>query len=70
MSNIVSFDEYADDRQIAAHQLGLPRVVLEGRSDLNLFKEYWFTKQRESLEFICADDLEAVMNLQSVVRPA
>ena len=57
MSNVVSFDDFVDDRQIAAHQLGLPRVVLEGKSDVSLFKEFWFTKQTESFDFVSANDL-------------
>ena len=43
MSNVQSFDNFADDEQIVAHQLGLPRIVLEGKSDVELFREYWFT---------------------------
>lgn len=68
MSNVVSFDSYEDDRQIAAHQLGLPRVILEGKSDLRLFKEYWFTKQTESFDFLCASDLDCADGCTAVER--
>ena len=57
MSNVQSFDSFADDEQIAAHQLGLPRVVLEGKSDVELFREYWFTRLTEEFDFISANDL-------------
>jgi hypothetical protein len=68
MSNVVSFDDYTDDRQIAAHQLGLPRVILEGRSDLSLFKEFWFTRQTENFEFMCAGDLGCGDGCTAVAR--
>lgn len=57
MTNIAAFDEFANERQIAAHQLGLPRIILEGRSDLVLFKDFWFQHRTEDFEFLEADDL-------------
>ncbi len=57
MSNVQSFDSFEDDDQIAAHQLGLRRIVLEGKSDVELFREYWFTRLTEEFEFLSASDL-------------
>jgi len=49
--NVVPFSDFANDRQIQAHQLGLPRVILEGGDDVRLFTE-WFGHLNEELEFV------------------
>jgi hypothetical protein len=50
--NVVSFDEFDTRRQIEAHQAGLPRVILEGASDVRLFRDVWFTDYLERMDFI------------------
>lgn len=51
-ANVASFDEFDNDQQIAAHQAGLPRVVLEGDTDVKLFSRFWFPSWQETFEFI------------------
>ncbi len=57
MVNVASFEEFDDERQIAAHQIGLPRVVLEGQDDVRLFRMYWFRHLAGSFEFVEAKEL-------------
>jgi hypothetical protein len=57
MTNVQSFDNFNDDEQIIGHQLGLPRIVLEGTSDVELFREYWFPRFTEDFEFVSANEL-------------
>jgi len=56
-NNVESFESFGSDQQIAAHQAGLVRVVLEGQSDVGLFSRYWFGSMRETFEFIEAGHL-------------
>jgi hypothetical protein len=56
-SNVVSFDEFASVQQIAAHQSGLVRVVLEGQTDVVLFQNYWFSTRTDVFDFIEAGKL-------------
>ncbi len=57
MSNVVSFEEFEDEQEIAAYQIGLPRIVLEGSDDVRLFRSYWFTNLIDSFEFVEAADI-------------
>lgn len=56
-NNVASFQSFDSDWQIAAHQAGLVRIVLEGPSDVDLFSRFWFCTMRESFEFIDASHL-------------
>lgn len=56
-SNVASFDEFTSVQQIAAHQSGLVRVVLEGQTDVELFQKYWFAKRTDVFDFIEAGKL-------------
>ncbi|WP_143136978.1 hypothetical protein [Burkholderia ubonensis] len=56
-NNVASFDSFESDLQIAAHQAGLIRVILEGQTDVELFSRYWFASMRETFEFIDASKL-------------
>lgn len=55
--NIVAFDEFEDELEISAHQIALPRVVLEGGEDVVLFKRYWFFDFLDRFEFVQANDM-------------
>ena len=59
MNNIASFDDFESVQQIAAHQAGLVRIVLEGDTDVKLFKRYWFTNRRDVFDFVEAKTLGA-----------
>lgn len=50
--NIVSFDAFDSDAQIAGHQTGLPRIVLEGMTDVRLFRDFWFADRQDVFEFV------------------
>lgn len=50
-ADVVSFDEFDSDHQIAAHQSSLIRVVLEGQTDVILFGRYWFLPLLEVFDF-------------------
>lgn len=54
--NVVPFSDFDSDRQVQAHQLGLPRIILEGDDDIRLFKR-WFSHLSEDLEFVQARDV-------------
>jgi hypothetical protein len=56
-ANIQSFDNFDSDQQIEAHQSGLVRVVLEGKTDVDLFRQYWFGSFQESFDFLEAGRL-------------
>lgn len=51
-NNIASFELFESDQQIAAHQAGLARIVLEGSTDVELFSRFWFQSLSETFEFI------------------
>lgn len=55
--NIASFDDFDTDVQIAAHQTGLVRIVLEGDTDVILFRRYWFSHRQDVFEFIDAGSI-------------
>lgn len=57
--NVAMFDEFDDVHQIAASHLGLPRIVLEGKDDVRLFKQYWFTGYMDRVDFVEASELVA-----------
>lgn len=57
MTNIVSFEDFENEHQIEAHQIGLPRVVLEGETDVKLFKTFWFTHLLEKMQFVEPSDV-------------
>lgn len=59
IDNVVSFELFDSDQQIAAHQAGLPRVVLEGVTDVTLFSRFWFPQWQERVEFIEASRVAA-----------
>ncbi|MHA6911960.1 hypothetical protein ACQUJO_02280 [Ralstonia pseudosolanacearum] len=50
--NIASFEDFDTDVQIAAHQTGLVRIVLEGDTDVTLFRRYWFSHRQDVFEFV------------------
>ena len=50
--NVASFDEFDTDTQIAAHQSGLVRIVLEGNTDVALFQRFWFSHRQDVFEFV------------------
>lgn len=51
-NNVTSFDDFDSDLQIAAHQSGLMRVVLEGDTDVKLFERFWFSSRTDVFQFI------------------
>lgn len=55
--NVLSFEDFESERQIAAFQTALPRVVLEGGDDVVLFKRFWFPDFLDRFEFVKAADL-------------
>lgn len=57
MTNVASFEEFESDLQIAAHQAGLLRVILEGDTDVKLFKGYWFSDRTDVFDFVEAKSL-------------
>lgn len=56
-ANVESFDNFNTDAQIAAHQSGLIRVILEGKADLNLFEQLWFNSKLDTFEFMQSSQL-------------
>lgn len=54
--NVVSIEEFASERQFEAHFRSLPRVILEGASDVDLFSS-WFEDLLSELDFVAAEDL-------------
>lgn len=56
-NNVTSFDAFSSDQQIAAHQSGLVRVVLEGETDVKLFERFWFSARTDVFHFIEAGRL-------------
>src|SRR4028118_1175320 len=56
MSNVVGFDEFESEHQIDAHQVGLPRIVLEGQTDVHLFED-WFRHLLDVIQFVEASDV-------------
>jgi hypothetical protein len=58
-SNVAPFESFDTDQQIAAHQAGLVRVVLEGASDVKLFSRFWFSSMVDTFEFIEAGKVAA-----------
>ena len=67
MSNVLSFDAFASEQQIGAHQAGLPRVVLEGQSDVLLF-EAWFRHFLDVVEFVEASNVLVGGGCESVPK--
>jgi hypothetical protein len=57
MSNVASFESFDTDQQIAVHQAGLVRVVLEGETDVTLFSRFWFPSFQETFQFVEAGKL-------------
>lgn len=55
--NVVPFDAFEDELEISAHQVALPRIVLEGGEDVVLFKRYWFFDFLDRFEFVQANDM-------------
>lgn len=51
-ANVESFDNFDSDAQIAAHQSGLIRIILEGKADLDLFERLWFRERIDTFEFM------------------
>lgn len=65
--NIASFDEFDSDTQIAAHQAGLIRVILEGQTDVTLFRRYWFSHRQDVFEFVEAGNVATAPGCTGVV---
>ncbi|MRX08136.1 hypothetical protein GJ697_09855 [Pseudoduganella sp. FT25W] len=59
MTNIATFEDFDSVEQIAAHQAGLVRVILEGDTDVELFERYWFIGRRDVFDFVEAKTLGA-----------
>lgn len=57
--NVVSFESFETDAQIAAHQSGLIRIVLEGNTDVSLFRRFWFSHRQDVFEFVDAGAVAA-----------
>lgn len=57
LTNIESFNDFETDQQIAAHQSGLIRVILEGKTDVMLFSNFWFSSMLDTFDFIEANRL-------------
>ena len=55
--NVLMFDDMDDEKQIAAVHLGLPRLVLEGKDDVRLFRQFWFQGYLDQVDFIEAAEL-------------
>ena len=49
--NVVPFEAFDSPQQIQAHATCLPRVILEGPSDVKLFQE-WFGDLMDRLDFV------------------
>lgn len=64
--NVASFDSFETDAQIAAHQTGLVRVVLEGDTDVSLFRRFWFSHRQDVFEFIEAGNVAAASGCTGV----
>ncbi|WP_349312735.1 hypothetical protein [Brevundimonas subvibrioides] len=54
--NVEELSTFSSADQFLAHATGLPRVILEGQSDVILFK-VWFQELQEDLEFVAAEDV-------------
>ncbi|HEX7855894.1 MAG TPA: hypothetical protein VF503_19585 [Sphingobium sp.] len=54
--NIVSLTDLESERQFEAHFRSLPRIVLEGRSDVGFFTA-WFEHLLTELDFVAADTI-------------
>lgn len=54
--NVAELEAFSSADQFLAHARGLPRVILEGRSDVDLFKS-WFEDLQSEFDFIAAEDL-------------
>jgi len=50
--NVVSFEAFETDAQIASHQKGLIRIILEGNTDVELFQRFWFLDRLDVFEFV------------------
>lgn len=64
--NVASFDSFATDAQIAAHQTGLVRIVLEGDTDVSLFRRFWFSHRQDVFEFVEAGNVAAASGCTGV----
>lgn len=65
--NIASFDAFETDVQIAAHQAGLVRIVLEGETDVTLFRRFWFSHRQDVFDFIEAGTVATASGCAGVV---
>lgn len=65
--NIASFDAFDTDAQIAAHQAGLVQVILEGQTDVTLFRRYWFPHRQDVFDFVEARTIAATPGCTGVV---
>lgn len=66
--NIASFDAFDTDAQIAAHQAGLVQVILEGQTDVTLFRRYWFPHRQDVFDFVEARTIAAAPGCTGVVE--
>ncbi len=51
-NNVAPFEDFESVEQIGAHQVGLPRVILEGQTDVELFSRFWFASLKDTFDFI------------------
>jgi len=66
--NIASFADFNSDVQIAAHQTGLVRIVLEGETDRILFCRYWFSHRQDVFEFVDAASVSGAAGCTGVLN--
>lgn len=66
--NIATFDSFETDTQIAAHQAGLVRIILEGESDVSLFRRFWFSDRQDVFEFVEASTVAAASGCTGVAE--
>jgi hypothetical protein len=66
--NVASFNAFETDEQIAAHQSGLVHIVLEGNTDVDLFRRFWFSHRQDVFEFVEAGKVAAASGCTGVAN--
>lgn len=67
--NVAELESFRSSEQFLAHARGLPRVILEGSSDVDLFKS-WFEDLQAEFEFLSADQVGGSGGGCTAVAPA
>jgi hypothetical protein len=67
--NVAELQSFRSSEQFLAHARGLPRVILEGASDVELFKS-WFEDLQAEFEFMPAEDVGDFGGGCTAVAPA